>query len=481
MAKSNSAAAVLDYGLEHFEKLAPARAETRSKHSYYWDDISKFCDYFSHEESSVLEIGCGTGELLQGIKGKRKVGIDYSPSMIDIARKQFPDLDLKVMAAENLQLTEKFDLVILSNLIGYLHDVQAVFEELHKVCHSRTRIIVTYYNHLWEPLLKSAEYLGLKSRSPHQNWLSPADITNLLLLAGFDPYRKAMRMIFPFYVPFISQLLNKILPKLPGIRKFSLNNYTFARPIPSISSKEAAEKYSVSIVVPARNESGNLQNGLLRIPRFGSSQEILFVEGHSKDDTWEKILELKSKYASTHTITAAKQDGKGKADAVRKGFSMACGDILMILDADLTVPPEELSKFYSALATGKGEFINGSRLVYPMEKQAMRTLNIAGNKFFSIAFSWLLDQPFKDTLCGTKVMFRSDYEKLSANRKFFGDFDPFGDFDLIFGAFKLNLKIVDLPIHYLERTYGETNISRFRHGLLLLRMCVFAARKIKFI
>ena len=175
------------------------------------------------------------------------------------------------------------------------------------------------------------------------------------------------------------------------------------------------------------------------------------------------------------------QPGKGKADAVRKGYSQATGDILMILDADLTVPPEDLPKFYDALASGKGGFINGTRLVYQMEKEAMRFLNLLGNKFFSMAFTWLLDQRFKDTLCGTKVMFRTDYEKLVKNRKFFGDFDPFGDFDLIFGAHKLNLKIVEIPIRYRERTYGSTNISRFKHGLILLRMCLFAARKIKFI
>ena len=179
-------------------------------------------------------------------------------------------------------------------------------------------------------------------------------------------------------------------------------------------------------------------------------------------------------------IKIAQQPGKGKGDAVRKGFGMATGDILMILDADLTVPPEDLPAFYEAITQNKGEFINGSRLVYPMEKNAMRILNLFGNKFFSMMFSWLLEQPIKDTLCGTKVIFRKDYEKLVKNRAFFGDFDPFGDFDLIFGAYKLNLKIVDLPIRYRERVYGETNISRFSHGFMLLRMVAYAARKIKF-
>lgn len=466
--------------LEYFEKLAPARISIRKRHSYYWNDITFYCDYFSHEDFSVLEIGCGTGELIGRIKGKRKAGIDFSPSMIKSAREQFPDVVFFEMPAEEVALDEKFDLIILSNLIGYVEDVQLVLERLNKVCHEQTKIIVTYHNHLWEPLLKTAEFFGLKTKSPNLNWLTRNDVKNLLMLSGFDCYRQTRRMILPINIPIVSWLLNKFIAKLPVFRSLAMCGYAFAKPSAVDESTGIADKYSVTIVIPARNESGNIENGLLRIPKFGKWQEIIFVEGNSTDDTWEKINEIKNKYNATCLIKVAKQPGKGKNDAVRKGFSMAEGDILMILDADLTVPPEDLPKFYDAIATNKGDFINGCRLVYPMEKQAMRFLNMLGNKFFSWAFSWLLEQPFKDTLCGTKVIFRKDYDRLVSNRKFFGDFDPFGDYDLIFGAYKLNLKIVELPIRYRDRTYGTTNISRFKHGLILLRMCFFAARKIKF-
>lgn len=465
---------------DYFNRLAARRIPIRKRHSYYWNDISHFCNYFSHESLAVLEVGCGTGELLNALKGARKTGIDFSPSMIDEAKKQFPHLDLQVMAAEEIKLNEKYDLIILSNLIGYVSDIQKVLEQLHNVCHERTKIIITFHNHFWEPILKMAEWLGLKTKSPVQNWLTKDDMKNLLMLSGFDCYRQTGRMIFPIYIPLLSPFLNKFIGKLPLFRLMAITGYAFARPVSLLKKQETTQQYSVSIVIPARNESGNIEEGLLRIPPFGQWQEVIFVEGNSTDDTWNRIQEVKSKYASTHRIKIAKQDGKGKADAVRKGFSIAEGDILMILDADLTVPPEDLVKFYDVIATNKGDFINGSRLVYPMEKQAMRFLNMLGNKFFSRAFSWLLEQPFKDTLCGTKVIFRNDYDKLVTNRKFFGEFDPFGDYDLIFGAYKLNLKIAELPIRYRERTYGSTNISRFKHGLILLRMCLFAARKIKF-
>jgi glycosyltransferase involved in cell wall biosynthesis len=276
-------------------------------------------------------------------------------------------------------------------------------------------------------------------------------------------------------------VLNTYVAKLPIINFLGINNYSFARAIPSEIRTGGIINYSVSVIIPARNESGNLENAILRIPEFPGGTEIIFIEGNSTDGTWLKMQEIQQKYGSERTIIICQQEGKGKADAVRKGFDMATGDILMILDADLTVPPEELSKFYNAMVEGKGDFINGTRMVYPMEKESMRFLNYLGNQFFSKVFSWLLEQRFRDTLCGTKVMFRKDYKKLKANRRCFGDFDPFGDFDLLFGAHKLNLKILEIPIRYRERTYGSTNISRFRHGLILLRMCLFAGKKCKFI
>ncbi|NNC86159.1 MAG: glycosyltransferase [Bacteroidia bacterium] len=467
--------------LDYFDKIAAKRVENRKRHRYYWNDITNYCNYFAHQNYSVLEIGCGTGELINDIAGKRKVGIDYSAKMIEEGKKKYPDLELRIMPAEDIQLDEKFDLIILSNIIGYVEDIQLVLKQLHKVSHERTKIIITYYNYLWEPIIKLGETLGLKTKTPNQNWLSQVEINNLLYLAGFDVYRQSKRMIFPFYIPLISPLLNRYIGRLPIIRFLSINNYSFAMPHANLSEEQYKDKYSTTVVIPARNESGNIENAITRLPKFGKHTEIIFIEGNSTDDTWEKIQEIQKKYADTHDIKIGQQDGKGKANAVRKGYDMATGDILMILDADLTVPPEDIPKFYNAIASGKGDFINGSRLVYQMEKEAMRFLNLLGNKFFSIVFTFLLEQQFKDTLCGTKVLFRKDYDNLVENRKFFGDFDPFGDFDLIFGAYKLNLKIVEIPIRYRERTYGETNISRFRHGLILLKMCFFAARKIKFI
>jgi len=465
----------------YFDELSEKRISIRNRNIYYWNEITNYCSYFSHADNSILEVGCGTGDLIASIPGKYKVGIDFSPKMIEIATKRFQNISFFVLDAKNFNLDYKFDLIIFSNLIGFVDDVQEVFNNIKKISHNRTKIIITYYNHLWEPILKIGERIGMKQISPLQNWLSQSDIKNLLYLENFEVYRESKRMIIPYNIPIISTLTNNYIAKLPFFKLLCINNYTFARPVQNINqTNDNGNEFSVTIIIPVRNEGGNIENGLLRIPEFGKWQEIIYIEGNSTDDTWEQVKNVSEKYKNTHKIICAKQAGKGKNDAVKKGFSMASGDILMILDGDLTVPPEELPKFYNALAFSKGDFINGCRLVYPMEKQAMRTLNILGNKFFSLMFTWLLEQPLKDTLCGTKVLFRSDYEKMAENRAFFGDFDPFGDYDLLFGAYKLNLKIIEIPVHYKERTYGTTNISRFKHGLILLKMCLFAARKIKF-
>jgi len=278
----------------------------------------------------------------------------------------------------------------------------------------------------------------------------------------------------PFRAFGIGTLINRWLA--PFLQWFCLTVFFVARREPA----GAARPLTVSVVIPARNEAGNIPAAVQRTPDMGAGTELVFVEGHSRDHTWAEIQRVAAANPG-RKIKILQQSGKGKGDAVRAGFAIATGDVLMILDADLTMPPEELPKFYDVLAGGRAEFANGVRLVYPMDEKAMRFLNLCANKTFGLIFTWLLGQPVKDTLCGTKVLTRAHYHRIAANRAHFGDFDPFGDFDLLFGAAKLNLKIADVPIRYRERTYGTTNIQRWRHGLLLLRMVWFAARKLKFV
>ncbi len=459
----------------YFNKLSESRSKWKKRNSFYHKMLEKYYKFFIPKNSKVLEIGCGTGELLKQVDPSFGVGIDFSEKMVDIARQNFPEYKFEIDDAEDLKISEKFDYIIASDLLTSLWDVQKTFSELKKVCHRKTKIVISTYNSFWGPILKFSEFLGLKSKQPIQNWLSINDIKNLLEIEGFEIVKKEYRILLPIYIPVIGFIYNRLLSNIPVINKLCLVRFVIARPV-EVSTKE----YSVSVLVPARNERGNIENAILRTPKFGKSIEYIFVEGNSNDNTWDEILRVKEKYKDLN-IVALKQTGKGKGNAVREGFDVATGEMLMILDADLTTPPEDLPKFYNALAENRGEFINGCRLVYPMEKQAMRFLNLLGNLFFGAFLSFLLGQRLKDTLCGTKVLLKKDYEIIKNNRAYFGDFDPFGDFDLIFGAAKQNLKIVEIIVRYKDRQYGSTQISRFKHGMILLRMSFFAAKKIKFI
>lgn len=459
--------------ITHWNTIAQKRDHWRGMGYWYHRRLTEIYKFLVNPNQRVLEIGCGNGDLLAQLQPSHGTGIDFSPEMIERAKRKNQQIEFHQLDAHDLSSLEgTFDVIIISDTVNDLWDVQRVLEQVKKFCTPHTRLIVNFYSHLWQLPLSLAQGLNLATPLQAQNWLTPEDITNMLHLAGFDTIRTTREVLWP--LP-LGAIADRYLVRLWPFNNFALSNFVIARP-----TAQPAEKPSVSVVIAARNEAGNIKSIFERVPKMGSKTEIVFVEGHSRDNTYEAIEKEIPLHPSTPSLLF-RQPGIGKADAIRLGFEKATGDILMILDADLTVPPEDLPRFYEAIASGKGEFINGVRLVYPMEKQAMQTLNFIGNKLFSMTFSWMLGQPIKDTLCGTKVMWRKDYEEIAANRSYFGDFDPFGDFDLIFGAAKLNRKIVDLPIRYRERTYGTTNISRWKHGLLLLRMVAFAARRIKFV
>ncbi len=428
----------------------------------------------------VLEIGCGQGDLLAALKPSVGIGVDFSAEMHERASKRHPGLHFVQADVHELTLDDHFDIIILSDLVNDLWDVQAVLERPAILAHPRTRLVLNTYSRLWQIPLALAQRLGLSKPNLEQNWFTVEDIVNLLNLTGFETIKHTRDILLPLYVPLLSALANRVVVKIWPFSLAAFANFVIARPAWSAAPATRAEEPLVSVIVPARNEAGNIDGIFARVPEMGRGTELIFVEGHSQDDTYAAI----ERAIIQHPERRAKllrQTGKGKGNAVRLGFANSGGEILMILDADLTVPPEDLPRFYDALISRKGEFVNGVRLIYPMEHQAMRFLNLLGNKFFTVVFSWLLGQPIKDTLCGTKALWRGDYDLIADNRAYFGDFDPFGDFDLLFGAAKLNLKIVDLPIRYRERRYGTTNIHRWQHGWLLLRMMAFAARRIKFV
>jgi ubiquinone/menaquinone biosynthesis C-methylase UbiE len=463
----------------HFETNSDALASWREFNAAYHEDDFKFMRFLIPPGKRVLELGCGRGDLLAALEPSYGVGVDFSAKSVAKANELYPDLYFVLGDVEEAttlsSIDGPFDYIVIADTIGMFEDIDTTLRRVHQLCSPSTRIVISYYSHLWEPILKGAEALKLRAKQPIVNYVATVDFLNLMDLADFEVISQEQRQLLPQRWLGLGPFVNRFIAPLPGIRQLCLRTYLVGRPVRPFPDR----KFSASILIPCRNESGNIENAIRRMPRFGTSQEILFVEGNSSDNTFAECERVRDAYKDSWDIKVLKQDGKGKGDAVRKGFAAATGDVLMILDADLTMPPEALPKFHAVIETGKAEFVNGTRLVYPMEQEAMRSLNLIANRIFAYLFSYLVNTRLTDTLCGTKVLLRKDYETLARERSYFGNFDPFGDFDLIFGAAKQNLKIIEAPIHYKARTFGETQISRFRDGWLLLKMVWFAYRKLK--
>jgi SAM-dependent methyltransferase len=465
----------------YFARAARERPRYPAARDFMAADLRAALTRLIPPDASVLEVGCGVGDLLAALPQTLRVGVDLLPEVVAEARRCHPAIPFHVGEAAALDRTDlpAFDAIVCDRLVHSVLDVQAMLSSLRSKLTDEGRIYLTTFNYLWEVPTRLAELVGWKLPSPVANWLSESDFENLFGLAGLEVVRFEDRLLLPLPVPLVGEAVNRYLAKLPVAQRLSLYRVYVLRKRPLPPPR--ARRVKVTVVVPTRNEAGNVEGAIARTPVMGDGTELIFVEGGSNDGTWEKIQSAIATYRGPLTLRAYQQTGKGKGDAVRLGFARATGDLLMILDADLTVPPEDLPVFFDAAVSGHADFLQGTRLVYPMDPGAMRFFNKIGNVAFSQLFTYLLQQPIKDTLCGTKVLWRSDYERIAAGRHVFGDFDPFGDFDLIFGAARLNLKIGEIPVRYRDRVYGETNISRWKHGWLLLRMSAVAATKLKYV
>jgi SAM-dependent methyltransferase len=475
---------ILDEVRRFYEEHHDSIERSRRRHRYYYEYLTRVMRVRVPEGQRVLDLGCGSGHLLAALRPSVGVGIDISRPAVREATERYGGPGLRFLEGDFAdprvlaRAGGPFDAILLVNVVTHLTDVQAALDALHAVSHARTRVLVYSYSRLWQPLLRLAEMLGMKHRQPPEAWLPPEEIETMISLADFEVVRRDEHVVCPVRVPLLAELANRYLGRLPLLDELSLVFGIIARPSPSRSVAARPSRPSVSVVIPCRNEEGHIGPLVGSLPALPDGSEFLFVEGHSTDDTAGAIRQAIAAHPG-EPLRFFQQPGKGKGDAVRFGFAQARGDVLLILDSDMGVAPADVPKFVEALGRGKAEMVNGSRLVYPMEGKAMRFLNLLANKLFALLFTWLLGQQVRDTLCGTKALWREDYERIAANRAYFGDFDPFGDFDLLFGAARLNLRIVDVAVRYRERRYGATNISRFRHGWLLLKMSRFAARKLK--
>ena len=465
------------YVRESYEKIASVREKWIKRNRYFYKRLTAFLKFLIEPGKKVLLFRSELGQILESVEPSEGVGVEVCPKMVERARSMHPRFRFECADPESFSDSGKYDYVVFYSL-GDIIDIEKAFLNARSFSTPTTRLIVINYNYLWRPLNVLAEKIGWKVPQPTQNWLNVPVIENLLHLAGYEVVKEYHQMLMPVGIPLVSWFMNRVVARVPVIKKLCFIQILVAK---QAAGAGADPKYTVSVIVPCKNEKGNVEGAVERVPEMGAGVEIIFCDDKSTDGTADEVRRMIEKYPEKN-IRLVEGPGICKAKNVWTGFDAATGDILMILDADLTVIPEELPYFYDAIARGRGEFINGSRMIYPMQKEAMRGLNIIGNKFFGLSFSYLLGQRLTDTLCGTKVIWRRDWPRIKGLLGSWGIEDRWGDYELIFGAAKLHLKIVEVPVHYLERVYGETKMTkRFKNGLIMLRMCVAALKKFKFV
>ncbi len=431
----------------------------REKNWYFHNSLRQMFKSFIPEGADILQIGYGLGDILSSLYPNKAVSLDTDENIMLSAKRRYPQIKFISGKPENLNVKGKFDYVIIPNSVDHLEDIQTVLEKLKLNVTSKSKIMLTALNPKWIQILSVLEKLNLKRAEGEKNWLRLEDLKNITRISGYEIEESGFRVMLPLHIPLVTRWINATIPNTPLFKRFCLEQFIVARKVESPATK----KLSCSVVVPCFNEEENIKNCVSRVPKMGKWTEIVVVDDGSTDKTIKVVKQLMKTYKNLKLVSYKPNRGKGWA--VKQGMDAARGDVVMILDADMAVPPEELPRFFSIFERNYGNFVNGTRLIYPMEDQAMRQLNLIGNLVFSWIFSWLLGVRITDTLCGTKALYKSDYKNVKMSGK------SWGDFDLLFGAAENDLDIIEVPVHYKKRVAGKSKMKAFKHGMVLAKMC----------
>ncbi len=439
----------------------------KEKNWYYHNLLRQIFKKYIPEGSKVLQIGYGLGDALAALYPQKAMSIDEEEELIDISKRRFPSIQFSKAKPEEMIVKGKYDYVIIPNSVAHFYDIQTVLEKTSKAMGKNSKIIMTATNPRWEQIFSLLEKFNLKRPEKPRNWLSLEDLKNIFEISGYEVEESGYSIIIPSHIPFLSNKINNLIKGNGFFARFCVEQYIVAK-----KAKLGKEKkLSCTVVIPCYNEEENIKQAIETVPKMGTKTEVLVVDDGSSDKTVQVVKRVMKKNKNLKLISYKPNQGKGYA--VKKGFDAVVTDTMMIQDADMTVPPEELPRFFNLIAEGKADFVNGTRLIYPMEEQAMRNLNMIGNVVFGHVFSWLLGERITDTLCGTKALFRKDYGKIKMSGK------SWGDFDLLFGAAENKLKIVEMPVHYKKRIAGESKMKVVQHGLSLLKMSFIGFWRLK--
>jgi hypothetical protein len=404
------------------------------------------------------------------MKPQRGVGIDISKEMIALASEKYPQYAFIHSPIETLHLDETFDYIIMVDVVDHVYDVMEVFQNLYRFCKPTTRIILTTINPWWDPILTFMEKIGAKMPEGPHNFIEKGNLRRIFEMMDFVVSYSGFMLLFPKRIPLLSYLANSLGVRIWGVNRLSCAQYMIIQPT---AKNENDLGLGCSVIIPCYNEQDNIEEAIRRVPAMGKATEIIVVNDGGRDNTVQKVKDLQSEFPNLKLVDYSPNHGKGYA--VRRGFEAAMHEIIMILDADISTPPEELPRFFEPLNKGICQFVNGTRMVYPMQDQAMRIFNLFGNKLFGYIMSFITQQNLTDTLCGTKALYKSDLKRIRWG------LDKWGDFDLLFAAARMGSKITEVPVHYMSRKSGESKMKTFRHSAHLLMACFKGFRELIFI
>lgn len=367
----------------------------------------------------------------------------------------------------DFEADETYDYIIFYESLNYEGDLYSIFRKLKKIIHRDSKVFVIEINPFILFLLKILSRVGLLVPDFKRNMLHLSDLENLVNIFGFDIVDKGYRFAVPFKIFGLGDVINSILPRVSLLRNFCFGQYIVFRLHPLEAGKQ---NLSCSVVVPCHNEEGNIADCIARIPNFGAWREIIVVDDGSTDRTKDMVKKIMRGRSDIRLISYEKNCGKGYA--VNIGWQEAKGDVFMMLDCDSTTPPEELALFHEAMEYG-AEFVNGTRVIYPREKNSIPFFNRLGVTFFAHLISWITQKRISDTFCGTKV-FLKKYWNCFQIKEFL-----WGDWDLFFTAARYRMKMLELPVHYKTRKHGVTKMRPVKHGIILLLKSVEGLRVVK--
>tara|TARA_B110000977_G_scaffold125183_1_gene160299 strand:+ start:1495 stop:2904 length:1410 start_codon:yes stop_codon:yes gene_type:complete len=449
--------------LNYYLKNKESRENFLKKKNFLFDEISKALNYLINDSNYVKFFCCGNSSIVNKVNSKNIYINEINNTFINSLTKS------EIKKEDEINKNLNFDHIVIAD-IEHQKFITKNLIDLNEKIDNECRVIVLSKSIFWSTLINF--YKKIKNIGPDKNNFLPySNLRKIFLNTNFEIVKNEKIIFFPFQFSLLTKFINQIF-RFPVLNFFCMINLTVLKKVQKKNYQ--AEGKKISFIIPCKNEGGNIKFFYEKIINSTINAEFLFGNDNSSDNTLDEIKKLQQAIPNKEIKI---YDGPGvcKSENVYKGINLASGEIILIYDADLTVSFDDLVNSINLLLKTDADFINCTRMIMPQQKNAMKFLNFYGNLFFAFLFSILFKQKITDTLCGTKIFFKKDWEQIKKYNNTWGAKDLWGDFDLLLGAYKNNLKIVENPISYTDRKEDETKMTGIIKNSIRMLIITFVA------